>query len=39
MMQYNVDYGLGLTDQDHDLIAFLYRSRMWRSWAPFSNPH
>ena len=42
MMQYNVDYGLGLTDQDRaDLIAFLHTLTdvAFLENPAFSNPH
>ena len=41
-MQYNVDYGLGLTDQDRaDLIAFLHTLTdvAFLENPTFSNPH
>ncbi len=42
MMQYNVDYGLGLTEEDQaDLIAFLHTltDPVFLSNPAFSSPH
>ena len=42
MMQYNVDYGLGLTDVDReDLIAFLHTltDAEFLAEPAYSNPH